>query len=109
MAFAAGLVIGPRLLSPPPVTEGIAKAPSAETGSAIGTGLAATLAATEMEYQAAFREFMSIGGPKTGLPAGTVDTLMNSWEELRQSESGCREGVHGLREGLLARLFSHAG
>jgi Tfp pilus assembly protein PilN len=87
VAFAAGLVLGPKLLDQPaaPLQEpGIALTES--QGGLVSPGLSATLAATEMEYQAAFREFMSVDGSNGMLSPVTVDTLLMTWNEMRESE-----------------------
>jgi len=51
-------------------------------------GLAGTLLATELEYQAAFREFISVGEPSGHLRHQTVEKMMAGWMDLRESEAG---------------------
>jgi len=89
VAFAAGLILGPRLLDAPgsrfqenQLARSEADAPD------FPSSLPTLLAATEMEYQAAFREFVSVGDSKSTLSQGTVDKLLTSWDEMRQSEAG---------------------
>ena len=51
-------------------------------------GLSGTLLATELEYQAAFREFISVGDPSSNLKHQTVERMIAGWKDLRESEAG---------------------
>lgn len=85
VAFAAGLMLGHQGLTVPgsPATA----APGTNQVAHMGS-LSATLAATELEYQAAFREFISIGSSRDSLAPRTVEKLVLSWADLRKSETG---------------------
>lgn len=87
VAFASGLSIGQQKLSVPGQSEGAALV--SNQVSQMGS-LAATLAATELEYQAAFREFISVGSSSDTLPPRTVEKLVMSWDDLRQTETGLK-------------------
>jgi hypothetical protein len=88
VAFAVGLLLGPRWLATPP---GDGQEPqlveSDTTENFYSPNLSAVLAATEMEYQAAFREFMAVGDSRDRLAPLTVEKIMMSWEDMRQSEA----------------------
>lgn len=85
VAFAAGLMLGQQGLTGPgpPATAAPGTSQAAYMGS-----LSATLAATELEYQAAFHEFISIGSSRDSLAPRTVEKLLMSWADLRESETG---------------------
>jgi hypothetical protein len=85
VAFAAGLLLGQQQLTTPvqPAT-GINMASQMNYHGS----LAATLAATEIEYQAAFREFISVGASRDSLELRTVEKLAMSWTDLRNTEAG---------------------
>ncbi len=50
-------------------------------------GLAGALSASELEYQAAFREFISIGESRQNLPQQAVENLTAGWADLSEAES----------------------
>jgi hypothetical protein len=52
-----------------------------------GTALHSMLAATEAEYQAAFREFISIGQSRPRLEPQTIESIEGSWAGLRDAEA----------------------
>lgn len=85
VAFAAGLLLGQQQVTTqtPAVT-----APAMAGEPEYQGSLAATLAATEIEYQAAFREFISVGASRDSLNLRTVEKLAMSWTDLRESEAG---------------------
>ena len=85
VAFAAGLLLGQQKLHTPlePATE-----PNAAEQFVYQGSLSATLAATEIEYQAAFREFVSVGASRDSLASRTVEKLVMSWTDLRATEAG---------------------
>lgn len=71
---------------PVPVQAGMA---SEEPGEFVRTGgLSGTLFATELEYQAAFREFISVSEPPGNLKHQTVEKMIAGWKDLRESEAG---------------------
>jgi hypothetical protein len=49
--------------------------------------LAGTLTASELEYQAAFREFISVGESQEFLPQETVNKLITGWADLGAAEA----------------------
>jgi len=49
--------------------------------------LAGTLTASELEYRAAFREFISVGEFQENLPQQTVNKLISGWAELGAAEA----------------------
>jgi hypothetical protein len=78
VAFAAGILLGRQL--------GQGNAPDAVTPSA-HLEMRAALAASEREYQAAFREFIPVGAARPMLEAQAVQNIENSWFEIQQAES----------------------
>jgi hypothetical protein len=52
-----------------------------------------TLAASEAEYRAAFREFISVGEAKPSLSSQTIETIEASWAELRAAENALAEAL----------------
>jgi len=88
VAFAVGLLLGPKWLATPPGVVEERQLVEQERAEAHYTpSLAAVLAATELEYQAAFREFMAVGDSRDSLAPLTVEKIMTSWEEMKQSET----------------------
>ena len=49
--------------------------------------LAGTLTASELEYQAAFREFISVGESQENLPQQAVEKLITGWADLGAAEA----------------------
>jgi hypothetical protein len=45
-----------------------------------------TLAASEAEYRAAFREFIAVGQARPSLAPQTIETIERGWAELREAE-----------------------
>ena len=50
-------------------------------------GLAGALTANELEYQAAFREFISVGEFRENLPQLAVENLTAAWLDLSEAET----------------------
>jgi hypothetical protein len=87
LLIAAGILIG-RQESTVSTPDQVAIA-SEEQGELVRMGgLAGTLLATELEYQAAFREFISVGEHSGHLKYQTVDKMIAGWMDLRESEAG---------------------
>ena len=92
VAFVAGILLGrqwdtaSRLPQPESRLASQAYAPLTE-------GLARVLAASEIEYQAAFREFVSVGESREFLPPQTVETLDAGWADLRAAEAAMTEAL----------------
>lgn len=83
VALAAGLLLGPRWDGAPTAPAG----PSVATPTTGDFHLPASLAANEVEYQAAFREFIAVGRARPGLSAQTIDRIEAGWADLREMES----------------------
>ena len=49
--------------------------------------MAGALTASEMEYRAAFREFISVGESQENLPQQAVEKLITSWADLGAAET----------------------
>jgi hypothetical protein len=91
LALVAGLLLGPRLADRP--------APGSGNGNVIGLGmdsaradrevprLPANLAASEAEYQAAFREFITVGQARSNLSQQTIAQIETGWADLRAAEN----------------------
>ena len=82
VALAAGLLLGPRVGDPPTAAPG-------DTVATLAPGdprVPASLAASEAEYQAAFREFITVGRARQGLSPHTIDRIEAGWADLRDTE-----------------------
>lgn len=92
LALAAGILLGrqwntaPRLPQPESWLASQAYAPQAE-------GLTGVLVASELEYQAAFREFVSVGESREYLLPQTVEKLDAGWVDLREAEAAMTEAL----------------
>jgi hypothetical protein len=85
LALAAGLLLGPRWAEPPAAAgRGALDAASAGPDD---FRVPASLAASEAEYQAAFREFITVGQARPNLSLRTLETIETSWADLRSTES----------------------
>lgn len=86
MAVAAGWLLAPQWSgsrSAPDVTLQVSA--SAANPRAV-SGLPAAVAASEAEYQAAFREFIPVGAARTSLSPHTITLIENGWADLRETE-----------------------
>ena len=87
LALLVGVLLGPRMGEPP--------APQASRQAAQEQNLAgqrlssppALLAGSEVEYQAAFREFIAVGRDRSRLSPSTIDTIETGWAELQAAET----------------------
>ncbi len=62
---------------------------SAEQGQMMQSGaLSGVLAASEAQYQAAFREFISVGDAENQVTSQTFEKLTAGWTDMRESEAG---------------------
>jgi len=87
LLIAAGILLGRNGSTvPTPAQTGMAFQEHAEL--VLTGGLSGTLLATELEYQAAFREFISVGDPSGNLKHQTVERMIAGWMDLRESEAG---------------------
>lgn len=92
LAFAAGFLLGREWLGPD--ERGQRDLPLSKTDYALSaSGIVGTLKATEIEYQAAFREFMAVGKTRDSLAPQTVEKLENGWAMLREAEIGLTEAL----------------
>lgn len=78
VAFVTGLMFGKQL--------GVGDLPPLNP-SAPDFAMKTALEAGEREYQAAFREFVSVGSSRTVLQSQTIENIESSWAELQQAES----------------------
>ena len=70
------------------VERGAEDAPTGPTASALaGIALGGTVAATEREYQAAFRELLPLEYSGYRLPGEDSDALQASWHDIQQTEA----------------------
>lgn len=70
--------------------------PADEQVSAYGAAhgvLPVTLAGSEAEYQAAFREFIALGDSRERIPSLTVEKIETGWADLRQVESALADAL----------------
>ncbi len=92
VAFVAGILLGrqwdtaPR--SPQPESRLASQAYSPQAA-----GMAGVLAGSELEYQAAFREFVAVGESRKYLPPHTVEKLDAGWVDLREAEAAMTEAL----------------
>ena len=88
LVIVTGLFLGPLRIDSPkpePVSD-VAGGPPAGTAPGALT-LKGTLAASETEYQAAFREFITVDDSLGILPPATVETIEAGWAELNNTET----------------------
>jgi len=88
VAFAVGLLLGPKWLATP--TGGVEMPQLAEQEQVpdqYTPSLSALLAATELEYQAAFSELVPLDYSGIRLQGEEPDALRGSWEALLQAET----------------------
>lgn len=77
VAFVAGLMFGKQI--------GVSDLPPVEQATP-DFAMQAALEAGEREYQAAFREFVSVGSSRSVLQTQTIENIETSWAELQQAE-----------------------
>jgi len=87
LAVVAGVLLSSRQsVRTMPGTEA-SVATTQQEASAGAYRLPATLAASEAEYRAAFREFIAVGQARSSLSAQTIATIETGWADLREAES----------------------
>ena len=92
VVFVAGFLIGRQWETAPGMaTPGIDLA-SQEQALWLG-GLAGALTASELEYQAAFREFISVGESRKNLPQLAVENLTAGWADLSDAETALTDAL----------------
>jgi hypothetical protein len=89
VALTAGLLFGPDRGGPPSPSAADTVAMPAPRNPAAP----ATLAASEAEYQAAFREFITVGRARQGLSPETIQRIEAGWADLRQTEDALRDAL----------------
>lgn len=80
MAVALALVSGPQTT---PIIDRSGLAVADPTGAPL---MAAMLAGSEAEYQAAFREFIAIGESRDRMPTAEIEKIESGWAHLLQAE-----------------------
>lgn len=83
-AFAAGILLGRNLGEEPS---------PADSGHAANLPLLAAMQASEMEYQAAFRQFSPMGSVRSVLGPQAAQNIEASWVELRQAETALQAAL----------------
>jgi hypothetical protein len=96
LALILGLLLGPRTTETPPGT--VKKiAQENASGGRRTYPLPAILEASEADYQAAFREFIAVGQPRT------IETIETGWAELRAAENALAMALAANPEDLFLR------
>jgi len=85
IAFIAGLMLGRQMDS------GEQSAPRSAT---MDSAMRSAMMASELEYQAAFREFIPVGESRTLLETQAVENIESSWADLQQAESALLAALH---------------
>jgi len=89
VVFISGILVGRQWETAPGMEQ-----PGVEQAQAMWVGgLAGTLAASEVEYQAAFREFISVGKSQESLPQKVVLNLTAGWADLSDAETALTEAL----------------
>jgi hypothetical protein len=88
LALMIGWLLGPEATTPPAVSPaGQAEFAASATGPEPLSGLRVSVAASEAEYRAAFREFIPVGSARANLSPQTVALIETSWDDLRSVET----------------------
>ena len=87
LAVIGGVVLGPRLSGQLETGTTASVAATQQRAGQQARRLPATLAASEAEYRAAFREFIAVGQARPSLSAQTIATIETGWADLRETES----------------------
>lgn len=86
LALAAGLLFESPWESAPVAPQSYANAGSGTERFGPDT-MPGLLAVSELEYQAAFREFISVGDSRESLPSHTVEKIELGWADLLMTET----------------------
>lgn len=89
VVFITGVLIGRQWGT----TSGMAQTGVNQAQAVWVGGLAGTLTASEIEYQAAFREFISVGESRGILPLQAVENLTAGWADLSEAETALTEAL----------------
>lgn len=88
VAIAVVLMPGPG-----PVRQQPADSQSVNTAVVSPMAIPVVLAGSEVEYQAAFREFIAIGDSRNQIPAATVEKIETGWADLLQVETALADAL----------------
>ena len=86
VVFVTGVLIGRQWDTTPPMAQPGFDLSNKAQAVWVG-GLAGALTASELEYQAAFREFISVGESRENLPQHAVEKLTAAWVDLSEAET----------------------
>jgi hypothetical protein len=86
VVFIAGLLIGRQWDTAPGTAQPGVELANLTQAVLVG-GLAGALTASEIEYRAAFREFISVGKSRESLPQLAVENLTAGWADLSAAET----------------------
>jgi len=87
MAVAAGWLLAPQWSGSRDAPDVTLQVSASAANPRAVSGLPAAVAASEAEYQAAFREFIPVGAARTSLSPQTVTLIENGWADLRDAEA----------------------
>ncbi len=82
VVFVAGVLIGRQWDTAPGMAQ-----PGFDLSNQVQAVWVGALAAGELEYQAAFREFIPVGESQKNLPQQAVENLIASWADLSETEA----------------------
>lgn len=86
LALAAGWMLAPRWAGETVPESAAPRVAATEVTAPSLAGLPAAVAASEAEYQAAFREFIPVGAARSSLSPQTVAHIETGWADLRAAE-----------------------
>ena len=81
------------LLNPPGSVVEPPEISQADGTAAVDRSMPSVLAASEAEYQAAFREFITVGQAHERIPTMTVEKIETGWADLRQVETALADAL----------------
>ena len=87
LAITAGIVLE-REWNPASGTAQIGNTSMAQSHLIRSSALSGVVAASEAQYQAAFREFIAVGDTENHVTNQTLEKLTAGWTEMRESELG---------------------
>ena len=93
VAALAVLVVTIVLLSPPESLVDSPEVSQTAGAAAVDQSMPPVLAASEAEYQAAFREFIPVGRAHERIPSMTVEKIETGWADLRQVETALADAL----------------
>ena len=93
VAALAVLAVAVVLLNPPAPVSTPAANSQAPGAAAVDRSMPSLVAASEAEYQAAFREFITVGRAHERIPSMTVEKIETGWADLRQVETALADAL----------------